>query len=95
MTPDQGSFAARIIDVENTSGPILHHLPEGIRALFGHEVGTTISFGGPRGLDLVGLSPSPQAARQAGEVFLSWRKKFAPWTGFPVFDEYVIRVEKF
>jgi len=93
MAHEQGFFVARIINVENTSGPLLRHLPEGVRALVGQEVGTTISIGGPRGLDVIGLSTTPEAARDRGKKLAEWRKNFAPWEYQP--EDIVIRVEPF
>jgi len=92
MSREQRFFAARVVDVENTSGPVLRHLPESIRALFGYEVAATISFGG---LDVIGLTSTPEAAQKEGEELLAWRKQFASFTGFPADHEFIIPVEEF
>lgn len=93
MAQEQGFFAARIINVENTSGPLLRHLPEGVRALLGHEVASTISYGVTTNAEVVvGLSTSREAALQKGEDQIEHWKKFQPGVKR---NDFVIRPRSF
>lgn len=92
MTQEQGFFAAHIVDVKNTSGPFLRRLPHGVRALFGYEVDATLSFGGQRGLDVIELSPTPEAARQKGVERIAHWGRFSPGVNQ---SDFIIQVKQF